>query len=76
MSEAEKPNGLVFEGGGQQQAQVLEGGSSTQFADTVGVIMIGVIAIFLLRALLVSQKQMRRMMENQLKYMQSLVKEQ
>ncbi len=70
---SENPKGPIIDGGGM--AQVVEGANSTQIVDSLGVIMIGVIAIFLLRALLVSHKQLRRMMENQIKYYQDLVKE-
>ncbi len=51
-----------------------EGSSvSTQVADTVGVLILGFICVLLLLALLRSQKQMRRLLERQIKMLQQQV---
>lgn len=55
-----------FDGNGQLVSRLDGDGQLMQFADTVGVLILGLICILLLLALLRSQKHTRRILERQI----------
>ncbi len=57
--------------GGQQVAQITGGSNSTQIADSLGAIILGFICIMLLLALLRSHKHTRKILEAQIKKLQT-----
>jgi hypothetical protein len=69
MAEARRPDPMETHGG--YLASHLGGdGQLIQVADSLGVIMLGIISIMLLLALLRAQRQVRKLLEQQIKLLQ------